>query len=138
MEQEKLQDIFNTVVQKCLEEGVDKYVVKTYRGDILSKTFPSCNDLVIAKIVLTWKDKKLSYKIRDYSSSPYKAVEKIKVANSVGTNSKYKILYFPTEKIYKISKPENKKTFYSLEKARDFISKNRKLPKEERDYVFGL
>lgn len=130
MKNQNYQEIYKRTAEECLIEGIDKYVVQTYRNDIISKAFPSVNDLIIAKIVLTWRDKALNYKIRDYQASPYKIVTRMKVQNKVGANSKYRILYLPNESVYKIQIPNNKKEFLSLDEIMSFMEKYRRLEKE--------
>ena len=70
---EQYRPLLDSYVCQCLSDGFDRYVVLSYKDDIMLKDAPSQYDVVLAKIVLTYRDKQLKEKVVEYED-PYQIV----------------------------------------------------------------
>lgn len=128
--------------KECVSLGKDKYVVLTYKKDLILKNYLdiSEHDIIFGKIVLLWKDSSLIYKYIEFE--PYKKIKKnlglVKFKNKNGENEKYRILFLPERKNYVIENPNSKKMFKNIKDAKDFILKYKHYEKFDRDYIYGI
>lgn len=125
--------------QNCIEEGKDKYIVLTYKGDTIAKEFNklSKHDTIFAKIVLMYKDGLLNYKILEFDN-PYKIYKRIKFKDLEGKNQKYLILFLPEIKKYTIQTPQNPILFDDSKEAEKLIYKFEELNKCDREWCYGI
>ena len=65
--------LLDSYVSQCLYDGLDRYIVLSYKDDIMLKDAPSQYDVVLAKIVLTYRDKQLKAKVVEHED-PYQIV----------------------------------------------------------------
>lgn len=122
----------------CVEEGVDKYVVLTYKGDVILKSFLelSKHDVIFGKIVLTWKDSSIGFKFLEFE--PYKIHKRIKFRDSEGKNQKYFLLYLPDKNKYCIQVPSNPIQFNTAKETEKTVIKYEMLDKFDRDWKYGI
>lgn len=108
------------------------------KGEIVSKEYNkvSKHDTILAKIILTYRDKILSYKVEEYET-PYQIKNRIKHKNEFGKQT-YLILYIPSTKEYTFNTLKNKKRFKNKEEMKDLFYKYSYFPPEERNYFYGI
>lgn len=129
--------LLDSYISQCLSDGFDRYIVLSYKDDIMLKDAPSQYDVVLAKIVLTYRDKQLKAKVVEYED-PYQIVRRIKYKDNEGVKNKYMFLYLPLTEEYTLNFPENKARFSSLEKLDAKFKKFEFVPKYDRDYYLGV
>ena len=101
------------------------------------KDTPSQHDVVLAKIVLTYRDKQLKAKVVEYED-PYQIVQRIKYKDNENIKNKYMFLYLPLKEEYTLNFPNNKVRFNSFEKLNEKFKKFEFVPKYDRDYYLGV
>lgn len=134
---ERYRPLLDSYVCQCLSDGFDRYVVLSYKDDIMLKDAPSQYDVVLAKIVLTYRDKQLKEKVVEYED-PYQIVLRVKYKDNEGIKNKYTFLYLPLTKEYTLNFPNNKVRFNSFEKLNEKFKKFEFVPKYDRDYYLGV
>lgn len=134
---EQYRPLLDSYVCQCLSDGFDRYVVLSYKDDIMLKDAPSQYDVVLAKIVLTYRDKQLKEKVVEYED-PYQIVLRVKYKDNEGIKNKYTFLYLPLTKEYTLNFPNNKVRFNSFEKLNEKFKKFEFVPKYDRDYYLGV
>ena len=130
--------VIDMFIKECLVEGVDKYIVRTMRGNIVLKTYNqvSKHDTIYAKIILTYKDQKLSYKLVKYKYC-FQIKNRIKHKNEYG-KFVYLILYIPETQEYTFDNVENKLRFKDKNVMKEFFYRYSYFPPEERNYIYGI
>lgn len=122
-------------IKQCLEDGQDKYIVITMNNKKQCKCYNevSKNDVIYYKIILTWKEKSLSYKLIEYPH-PYKIEKRIKLKldNERGV---YLILHLIDENKFTFNNPNNKLKFDSLNEILEAWNNVFFYEKSERDYI---
>lgn len=122
----------------CIQDGVDKYVVLTYKKDIILKSFLelSKHDVIFGKIVLIWKNSSIDYRFEP--NEPYKIFKRIKFKDTAGVNQKYFLLYLPCLNKYCIHTSNNPLLFSTAKEAEKTIIKYETMDKFDRDYRYGI
>lgn len=128
----------NKCVRSCLEEGVDKFIVITQKGEKQCKEYNkvSKNDTIFYKIILTWKDKKLDYKLKKFEQ-PYKIAQRLKLKLD-NERAVYLALYLVESKEYTFNKIDNKIRFKSLNDLTKYYNSYCFYCKSDREFYFGL
>lgn len=122
---------YENIINEALQSGNDMFILSDNTGKTLRQL--TKQDLILGKIILTYKDKELGYKVIEYEK-PFNIIGSIKIREKGTNNSIYYYLYIPSTQQFTLNSISNKNSFNSFADLKKYFKRYKRLNKEFRNY----
>lgn len=122
---------YRKIIEEALQSGNDLYILSDNSFKQALKL--SHSDIIKAKVVLTYKDGQLRYRVIEYEE-PFSIIGRTKIREKGCENSNYYYLYIPSTSKYTINDIRNRVQFDTFDALKQYFRRYKNLTKLFRDY----